>query len=110
MISGRFARLEDTLRNDSTIPEATRVELLQLLADLKAEVAPLVDTHEDTAHAIAGSAEAAVTTSMQERNDPALTAGTVASLKASVRAFEGTHPRLVEIVDQLALTLTNLGL
>jgi hypothetical protein len=110
MISERLARLEDTLRNDGTIPESARRDLLELLAGLKSEVAPLVESHGDTAQAIAGSAEAAVAASIQKKDDPAKAAGAVAGLAASVRTFEASHPRLVEIVDQLALTLTNLGL
>jgi hypothetical protein len=110
MISERLARLEATLRNNTGIPEATRQDLLELLAGLKAEVVPLVDTHGETAHEIAGKAEAAVHASVRQNAVPAQTAQAVAGLAASVREFEATHPRLVEIVDQLALTLSNLGI
>jgi hypothetical protein len=110
MISERLARLEASLRNNASIPEATRQELLELVAGLKAEVVPLGDTHGETAHEIAGKAEAAVQASVSQDAMPAQTAQAVEGLAASVREFEATHPRLVEIVDQLALTLSNLGI
>ncbi len=110
MISERLDRLEATLRNNTGIPESTRQELLELLAGLKAVVVPLADTHGESAQAIAGSAEAAVQAAVSHESGPVQTAQAVEGLAASVREFEVTHPRLVEIVDQLALTLSNMGI
>jgi hypothetical protein len=110
MISERLAKLETTLQDNNTIPEPTRQELLGLLAGLKAEVTPLLATHGDSAHAITGSAESAVQASIKREEQPEHAAEAVEGLAASVRQFEATHPRLVEIVDQLALTLSNLGI
>jgi hypothetical protein len=110
MIAERLAKLESTLRNNANIPEATRQELLDLMTGLKAEVTPLLTTHAATAHEIAGSAEAAVAASVRKEEQPEQAARAVEGLTASVREFEATHPRLVEIVDQLALTLSNMGI
>jgi hypothetical protein len=110
MIAERLAQLETTLRNNTRLDQATRKELLDLVAGLRAEMAPLADTHGQSAHAITGSAEAAVHATMSQDSGPVATAQAVAGLAASVREFEATHPRLVEIVDQLALTLSNLGI
>jgi hypothetical protein len=110
MLSQRLAKLETTLRNDTSIPQATRQELLELVAALKAEVAPLVDTHGETAHEIAGNAEAAVHAAVRREEEPEQAVQAVEGLAASVREFEATHPRLVEIVDRLALTLSNMGI
>jgi hypothetical protein len=110
MISERLAKLEATLRNNATIPEGTRQELLGLLAGLKSEVTPLAATHGESVQDIAGSTESAVQASMKREEQPERAAQAVQGLAASVRQFEATHPRLVEIVDQLALTLSNLGI
>ena len=110
MLSERFAKLETTLRDNASIPEATRQELLELVAGLKAEMVPLVDTHGDLAHEIAGSAEAAVHAVVRRGEEPEQAAQAVEGLAASVREFEATHPKLVEIVDRLALTLSNMGI
>jgi hypothetical protein len=110
MISERLAKIEATLQNHASIPEATRQELLDLLAGLKAEVTPLLATHGETAHEIAGNAEAAVHASIHREEQPQEAEQAVRGLADSVREFEATHPRLVEVVDQLALTLSNLGI
>jgi hypothetical protein len=110
MLSQRLAQLESTLRDSTSIPEGTRQELLTLVAGLKAEVAPLASTHGETAHEIAGNAEAAVRATVGREAEPEQAAHAVEGLAASVREFEATHPRLVEIVDRLALTLSNMGI
>ena len=110
MLSLRLAKLETTLRDNPSIPEGTRQELLELVAGLKAEVVPLVDTHGETAHEIAGSAEAAVHAAVRREEEPEQAVQAVQGLADSVREFEATHPRLVEIVDRLALTLSNMGI
>ena len=110
MISERLAKIEDTIRNTTHVPEATRKELLGLVAGLKAEVMPLVDTHVETAEEIAGSADAAVNAAVRQEEAPDKVAQVMDKLAGSVRAFEATHPRLVEIVDQLVLTLSNMGI
>ncbi len=107
MIPERLAKIEATLRKSSNIPESTRQELLDLVAGLKAEVAPLV---EENAHAIADSAHAAVEAAVRREKHPEGPAEALEGLAASVREFEATHPRLVEIVDRLALTLSNMGI
>jgi hypothetical protein len=110
MISERLGKIETTLRDNASIPEATRQELLDLVAGLKAEVTPLLATHGETAHEIAGNAEAAVHASMKREEEPGEAERAVKGLANSVREFEATHPRLVAVVDQLALTLSNMGI
>jgi hypothetical protein len=110
MIPERLAQIEATLRNSANIPEATRQELLDLLAGLKAEVAPLAETNRATADEIAGSADAAVKAAVHRDQEPEKAAEAVEGLAASVRDFEASHPRLVEIVDRLAQTLSNMGI
>jgi class 3 adenylate cyclase len=109
MIPEHIARIEATLRNSTNISESTRQELLDLLEGLKAEVAPLAATHRETADQITGSADAAVQAAVHgEQSEEAAQA--VEGLAASVRDFEASHPRLVQIVDRLAVILSNMGI
>jgi hypothetical protein len=110
MIAERLAKIESTLRANSSIPDATRRELLDLVAGLKTEVLALVETHGPDAHEIAGNAEAAVQASIRRTEQPKEAAHAVEGLAASVREFEVTHPRLAEVVEQLASTLSNMGI
>jgi hypothetical protein len=110
MIPERIAQIEATLRDSANIPEATRQELLDLVARLKTEVAPLVKTHGESADQIAGSADAAVQAAVRREEQPEEAAQAVEGLAASVRDFEVSHPKLVQIVDRLAVTLSNMGI
>jgi hypothetical protein len=110
MIPERLAQIEATLRNSANIPEATRQELLELVAGLKAEVGPLSATHGASVDQITGNADAAVQAAMHRQEEPEKAAQAADGLAASVRDFEASHPQLVQIVDRLALTLSNMGI
>jgi hypothetical protein len=110
MIQDRIAKIEATLSNAQNIPAETRDELLKLLAELKAEVAPLEETHRQQASDIAQFTDAAVQDAMRSEREPEVTAEALKSLASSVGDFEASHPRLVQIVDRIALTLSNMGI
>ena len=110
MIPERIAQIEATLRNSPNIPDATRQELLDLFSSLKTEVAPLVKSHGESVDQIAGSADAAVQAAVRREERPEEAAQAVEGLAASVRDFEASHPKLVQIVDRLAVTLSNMGI
>lgn len=110
MISERLAKLESMLQENPNLSESSRQELLELVRGLRTEVGPLADTHAESASQIAGSAEAAVHASMKRDEEPQQATVAVQGLAASVREFEASHPRLVQIVDQLSVTLSNMGI
>jgi hypothetical protein len=88
MVPEALAKLERALRGSSDIPEATRRELLDLVAGLQAEI--VSDEPGGRSH---GSAS-----------------GVAQALATSVRQLEATHPHLVEMVNQVAFALSNLGI
>ena len=108
MIHDRIAKIEATLTNAPDLPAATRAELLALLADLKAEVASIVPTHGEQAQTITRSADAAF--SLAAKPEEVRTPAVLQDFRASVEGFEAAHPRLVQIVDRIALTLSNMGI
>jgi F0F1-type ATP synthase membrane subunit b/b' len=110
MIQDRIDKIEATLREAQNLPAEMREELLQLLAELKAEVAPLTATHRQEAESIARFADASVHEVVRSERKPEEAANALEGLKASVEGFEASHPRLVEIVDRFAITLSNMGI
>jgi hypothetical protein len=110
MIQDRIAKIEATLSSTQSIPAETRDELLKLLADLKAEVAPLAETHARQAGDIAQFTDDAVQDAISSERQPEVTAEALKGLASSVSDFEASHPRLVQIVDRIALTLSNMGI
>lgn len=110
MIQDRIEKIETTLRNSPNLAAETRDELLQLIDDLKAEVTPLVQSHCDDVQSIARFADASVHEATRSEQKPALFEAALKGLSRSVQGFEASHPKLVQAVDRLALTLSNMGI
>jgi F0F1-type ATP synthase membrane subunit b/b' len=110
MIQDRIDKIEATLKDAQNLSGETREELLKLLADLRAEVSRLTATHGEDADSIARFADASVHEAMRSERKPEQAATALKGLTASVEGFEASHPRLVEIVDRLAITLSNMGI
>ncbi|HEV7868710.1 MAG TPA: DUF4404 family protein [Chthoniobacteraceae bacterium] len=110
MINERIERIEAAVNDSTSIPESTRRELAALLADLKAEVAPLNETHGADAQSIAGFTDASVHEAMRTEKKPELADAALKGLASSARGFEVSHPRLVAVIDRIALTLSNMGI
>lgn len=110
MIQDRIAKIEDTLQNAANLPAETKRELLALLAELKAEVAPLTTTHGEDAASIARFTDESFHEATRAERNSEQTAAALSGLSASVEGFEVSHPRLVQIVDRIALTLSNMGI
>ena len=110
MIQDRIDKIEASLAKAANLPPETRTELLALLAELRGEVAPLTETHREDAQSIARFADASVHEATRTERKPAQTEAALQGLTASVEGFEASHPRLVEIVNRIAVTLSNMGI
>lgn len=110
MIPERIDRLEDGLRKADDLPAESREELLQLVRELRQELAPLADQHSDDAGNIAAFAEASLSGARGDRRNPTLVGAAIGDLTASVEKFEASHPRLVDVVNRIAVALANMGI
>ena len=110
MIQERIADIESTLANAKNIPDATRAELTELLADLKTELAALSEQRAEEAQSITGLAHTSAQRAMHEDRKPQLVESAIQELKESVEGFETSHPRLTETVNRLATALSNMGI
>ena len=110
MIEETIGKIEARIQGAETIKDDRRRELLQLLGTLKTEVAELSKTHEDQAQSIAGFAEVSAHEATRSEQNPELLKLSLDGLGSSVTGFEGSHPRLVEIVSAISRTLSNLGI
>jgi len=110
MIQDRIDKIEAMLKDAQNLSEDARRELLHLLTELKTEVARLTATHREDAASIARFADASVHEAMRSERKPEQAATALKGLSASVEGFEASHPRLVQIVDRLAVTLSNMGI
>lgn len=110
MIKERIDKIENAVQGAVNLPAETKQELLALLSELKAEVAPLNATHGEDADSIARFADASFHEATRSARKPQQAAAALSGLSASVEGFEASHPRLVQIVDRIALTLSNMGI
>ena len=110
MIEDTIAKIEARLRNTDAISDEKRRELQQLLAELKAEVARLSRTHADEAASIAGFTGVSAHEATRETQNPRLLKLSLEGLKSSVKEFEDSHPRLVQLVNSISNVLSNLGI
>jgi hypothetical protein len=92
------------------VDEKKKAELGQHLSLLHEQLEELSRTNADRAKTIAGFAELSAHEATRPEPHPELLELSVTGLKTSVREFEETHPRLVEIVGSLSAILSNVGM
>jgi hypothetical protein len=110
MIEETIGKIEARIEGNDALKEERRQELLQLLGTLKAEVAELSKTHGEQAQSIAGFTEVSTHEAIRTEQNPELLKLSLEGLGSSVQGFERSHPRLVQIVNAISRTLSNLGI
>jgi hypothetical protein len=110
MIEDTIGKIEARIQSAEAVKDERRQELLQLLGTLKSEVAELSKTHEEQAQSIAGFTEVSAHEATRTEQNPELLKLSLEGLGSSVRGFEESHPRLVQIVNGISSTLSNLGI
>ena len=110
MIEDRIQKIEARLQESAHIPEPARAELLKLLTALREEVGALAQSHEEDARSIAGFVDASAHEATRAEKKPKQVEASLNGLKASVENFEASHPKLAEVVNQIAVVLSNMGI
>ncbi len=110
MIEETISQIETRIRRSETIPEGKRKELLDLLADLRAEITGVASTHGPQAESITGLTEAFTQEATRSSRDPQIIEQSIEKLSGSVTEFEKSHPKLVQVVNRICTTLSNLGI
>ena len=110
MIEETISKIEARLKDSGAITEDAKRDLSGLLATLKTEVTALSKTHAEEAQSIAGFAQTSAHEAIREERNPELLKLSLAGLATSVAGFEKSHPRLVQIVNRICTTLSNLGI
>ena len=110
MIEETLDKIEARIQSADSIKEERRGELLQLLATLKKEVGELSRTHGEQAESIAGFTEMSAHEATRTEQNPQLLKLSLEGLSSSVAGFEGSHPQLVQIVNAISSTLSNIGI
>ena len=110
MIQDTIGKIEERLRKTDAIKDENKAELLNLLSRLKGEVSQLSRTNSEQAQSIAGFTAVSTHEATREARNPQLVRISLQGLASSVEGFERSHPRLVEVVNSICTTLSNLGI
>ena len=110
MIEDTIGKIEARIRAGESINPERKKELLQLLGTLKSEMAALARTHGEQAQSIASFTEVSTHEATRAQQNPQLLKLSLEGLTGSVEGFEKSHPRLVQIVNGISNTLSNLGI
>ena len=110
MIRDTISKLEAKLQESSAVNPDTRQELLTLLGQLKSEITDLSQSNAQQAANIAGHTEFSTREAIRDEKNPEALQRSINDLSASVQGFESSHPKLVEVVNRIATTLSNLGI
>lgn len=110
MIQDTIGKIEERLRGSGALNEANRAELLKLLTALKTEVAQLSEADAEKALSIAGFTAVSTHEATRETRNPELVDISLKGLAGSVEGFEESHPKLVQAVNSICTTLSNLGI
>ena len=102
MLEDTIGKIEAKIQSADAIKDERRQELLQMLGTLKSEVAGLSKTHSEQAQSIAGFAEVSAHEATRAEQNPQLLRLSLEGLSSSVRELEGSHPRLVRIVNAIS--------
>jgi len=110
MIENTIGEIEAKISGADSVSPAQKQELLQLLATLKTEVAGLSQTHREAADSIAGFARLSAQEAIRSQPDPKLRELSLQGLNSSAGGFKQSHPQLVQIVNNITKTLSDLGI
>jgi hypothetical protein len=110
MIEDTVSKIEAKIQGSEALNDERRRELLQLLGTLKAEITRLSETHGEQAQSIAGFTEMSAHEATRAEQNPELLNLSLKGLSSSVDGFEKSHPKLVQIVNAISQTLSNLGI
>jgi hypothetical protein len=110
MIQETLLKIKKRIENSEVIKEENRKELLGLLSRLENEIDELSTTDRDHAESILGFTQTSTHEATRKDRQPHLQKMSLEGLQASVHGFEGSHPKLVEIVNSISTALSNLGI
>lgn len=110
MIDDTIRKIEGKIEAAESITPERKSELLQLLGTLKSEITTVSDQDREQAESIAGFTERSTYEAMRSKQNPELLDLSLKGMSRSVEGFEKSHPQLVQIVNSISQTLSNLGI
>lgn len=95
MVEDRIRNIETRVQASASLPDDAKAELLGLLAELRGELRGVKKEHLDRAEESGATAGKG-----QSPND----------VLSGLTELEAMHPRLAELANRLAISLSNMGI
>ena len=105
-----LTRLETKIQEATGLNAQHKTELLNLLANLKDELAGLSTTYEEHAHSITSFTDISTHEATRQSKNQQLLHIAIEGLSTSVEELEASHPELVATVNKLCNLLSSLGI
>jgi hypothetical protein len=110
MVGNHLDKIEERLKQNKSVNEADKVELLNLLTTLRTEIDNLSKTHHEHAESIARFAALSTHEATRKEKSSTLFDLSIKGLNSSVQDFEASHPVLAEAVNRFCTLLYNMGI
>lgn len=110
MINDTLLEVQRKIRNADSISAEKKKELLDLISVLQTEIEKLARTDRDHAESIARFTQTSTHEATRPERKEQLHELSLEGLGSTVKGFETSHPKLVEIVNSICTALSNLGI
>ncbi len=110
MIRETLQQVQAKIENSDSLKSESKMELLNLLSALQTEIENLSKTDVDHAESIVSLAQVSAHESTRKEKNPRLHKLSLEALAASVEGFDASHPRLVQLINSICTSLSNLGI
>jgi hypothetical protein len=110
MIKDTMKKIKAKIRQESSVTNENKSELLNLLSTLESEITRLSKTDSDHAESITGFIERSTHEATRQVKKPELLKLSLAGLTESVKGFEASHPLLVADINNICTVLAKMGI
>jgi hypothetical protein len=110
MMKDTISQIEERIRSAGALKDENRAELLDLLGQLRSQIGALSKTNQEQAQSIEGFAQVSAHEATREEQNPKSLKHSILGLESSVHNLEGSHPKLVGVVNRIATVLSNMGI
>ncbi|MDP8215095.1 MAG: DUF4404 family protein [Candidatus Euphemobacter frigidus] len=110
MIDKTLDNIKETVAAAPTLSAEKRVELLALIAQLRAEITKLSETHRESALKIVDITHASTRHAIREDKDRQQLDSSLEDLFGLVKGFETSHPGLVSTINSFCNALADIGI
>lgn len=110
MIKETLSRIVSAIDKIQAVDARDKAELVALLNKLKAELAALPESRMEEARSIAHFTETAAHEVTRTEKSVQLKNLAISGIAYSVKGFEASHPKLVEMANEICMILARMGI